>query len=342
MTRIVAGALLAWSAAAAAAGADAIGPNTGAWTSFRARDFAAAEAASREAWAAASANGDARQAGVAAANLAASFAIRGRFTEALEWSGKAEERLVAAGARKPRGRLLAARALMRYADGAREEGAKAFTQAETWLDKDDWALAFARLTVGLYVDPSSQKSYEGLRVLLKRARDGQNREQTLRALLALGWAETFFDPETSLAHYREAQDLAAAEGDAELRAYAAHDVGVAHFRRGELGPAEAAFKEGLDGVRASGDRHLQVVLLDDLSLLHAQTGDEKRAREEDVAQQRVLAQLAEDLRSGRIQDTVLLDFRQLSKTRYLNLPGVLFPLFHGVFDQLALDPAAEP
>jgi len=39
---------------------------------------------------------------------------------------------------------------------------------------------------------------------------------------------------------------------------------------------------------------------------------------------------------------VLLDFRQLSKTRYLNLPGVLFPLFHGVFDQLALDPAAEP
>jgi tetratricopeptide (TPR) repeat protein len=338
----VAGALLAWSVAASAAGADALGPNGQAWTSFRARDFATAEAASRQAWAAASSGANALQAGVGAANLAAALAIRGRFAEALEWSGKAEERLVAAGARKPRGRLLAARALMHYADGARGEGAKAFTQAEAWLDKDDWPLAFARLTVGLYVDPSSQKSYEGLRVLLKRAREGQNREQTLRALLALGWAETFFDPETSVAHYREAQDLAAAGGDAELRAYAAHDLGVAHFRRGELGPAEAAFREGLDGVRASGDRQLQVVLHDDLSLLHAQKGDEARAREEDVSGQRVLAQLAEDLRSGRIEDTVLLDFRQLSKTGYLNLPGVRFPLFHGVFDQLALDPAAEP
>jgi hypothetical protein len=337
----VAGALLAWSVAAAA-GADALGPNRRAWTSFRARDFAATETASREAWAAASSNGDARQAGVAAANLAAVLAMRGRLREALEWSGRAEERLVAAGARKPRGRLLAARALMHYAGGARGEGSKAFTQAETWLDKDDWPLAFARLTVGLYVDPSSQTSYEGLQVLLKRAQDGQDRERTLRALLALGWAETFFDPATSVAHYREARDLAAAGADAELRAYAAHDLGVAHFRRGELGPAEAAFRAGLDEVGTSGDRHLQVVLHDDLSLLHAQKGDEAKAREEDRAEARLLAGLAEELRAGRIEDTVLLDFRQLSKTRYLNLPGVLFPLFHGVFDQLALDPAAEP
>ena len=336
----MAGVLLACSVAAAAAGADAIGPNTRAWTWFRARDFAAAEAASREAWAAASSNGDARQAGMAAANLAASLAIRGRFKESFEWSGKAEERLVAAGARKPRGRLLAARALMHYADGELSEGAKAFTQAETWLDKDDWPLAFSRLTVGLYVDPSSQTSYEGLQVLLKRARDAQDRERTLRALLALGWAETFFDPEVSVAHYREARDLAG--GDAELRAYAAHDLGAAHFRKGELGPAEAAFREGLEAARASGNRQLQVVLHDDLSLFHAQKGDEVRAREEDLAEARVLAQLAEDLRSGRIEDTVLLDFRQLSKLRYLNLPSVLFPLFHGVFDQLALDPAAEP
>jgi len=338
----VIGAVLVWSVAAAAAAADAIGPNTRAWTSFRARDFAAAEAASREAWTAASSNGDARQAGVAAANLAASFAIRGRFTEALEWSGKAEERLVAAGARKPRGRLLAARALIHYADGARGEGAKAFTQAETWLDKDDWPLAFTRLTVGLYVDPSSQESYEGLKTLLKRARDAQDRERTLRALLALGWAETFFDPATSVAHYREARDLAAAGADAELRAYTAHDLGAAHFRRDELGPAEAAFREGLEGARASGDRRMQVLLLDDFSLLHEQKGDEARAREEDLSEQRVLALIAEDLRTGRIADSLLLDFRQLSKARYLNLPGVLFPLFHGVFDQLALDPAAEP
>jgi hypothetical protein len=338
----VAGALLAWSVAAVAAGADALGPAGRAWTSFRARDFAAAEAASREAWAAASSNGDARQAGVAAANLAATLAMRGRFREALDWSGKAEERLVAAGARKPRGRLLAARALIHYADGARGEGAKAFAQAATWLDKDDWPLAFAHLTVGLYVDPSSQESYQGLQVLLKRAQDAQDRERTLRALLAVAWAETFFDPATSVAHFREARDLAAAGSDAELRAYTAHDLGVAHFRRGELGPAEEAFREGLERARASGDRRMQVVLLDDFSLLHAQKGDEARAREEDLAEGRVLAQLAEELRSGRLEDTVLLDFRQLSKTRYLNLPGVLFPLFHGVFDQLALDPAAEP
>jgi hypothetical protein len=230
---------------------------------------------------------------------------------------------------------------MHYADGKRGDGAKAFTEAETWLGKDDWRLAFARLTVGLYVDPSSQESYGGLQVLLTKARDAQDRERTLRALLALAWAETFFDPAASLAHYREARDLAA-RADAELRASVAHDVGVAHFRRGELGPAEAAFREGLQVARASGDRRLQVVLLDDLSLLHAQEGDAVQAREEDAAEARLLGALAEGLRAGRIEDTVLLDFRQLSKVRFLNLPGVVFPLFHGVFDQLALDPAGEP
>jgi hypothetical protein len=108
----------------------------------------------------------------------------------------------------------------------------------------------------------------------------------------------------------------------------------------KLGPAERPFREGLEGP-VSGDRRLQVVLLDDFSLLHAQKGDEARPARK-ISPSSVSSPICGGVRSGRIEDTLLLDFRQLSKLRYLNLPSVLFPLFHGVFDQLALDPAAEP
>jgi hypothetical protein len=325
----------------AALAADTRALNGKAWEAFRARDFAVAEASARAAWRAAEADADARQAGVAAANVAAGLAMRGRFAEALEWSGKSDARLAASGSTKARGRLAAARALIHLADGAREAGQAEFARAETWLGKDDWPLAFVRLTALVYAEPASDTVYKGLAALLKTARAEKDPQRTLRCLLALGWGETFFDPGSSLARYREAHALVAGGTDPELRAYAAHDLGTALFRSRDLGAAEAAFAEGLAEARRSADRPLQVVLLNDLSLLHVQTGEDAAAREEDASAQRVLAGIAEDLRRGRIEDTLLLDFRQLSKLRYLDLPSVLFPLFHGLFDQLALDPETE-
>jgi hypothetical protein len=336
--RVVLVLLVAWPVAASAADTRAL--NGKAWEAFRARDFAVAEASARTAWSAAEADADAGQAGVAAANVAAALAMRGRFPEALEWSRKSDARLAASGSTKARGRLAAARALIHLADGAREAGEAEFARAETWIGKDDWPLAFVRLTALVYAEPASDTVYAGLAALLKTARAEKDPQRTLLCLLALGWGETFFDPGSSLARYREAHALAGGT-DPELRAYAAHDLGTALFRARDLGAAEAAFGEGLAEARRSADRPLQVVLLNDLSLLHAQTGEDAAAREEDASAQRLLAGIAEDLRQGRIEDTLLLDFRQLSKLRYLNLPSVLFPLFHGLFDQLALDPETE-
>jgi len=337
--RVVLLLLVAWPGAASAADARAL--NGKAWEAFRARDFAVAEASARAAWSAAESEADARQAGVAAANVAAGLAMRGRFPEALEWSRKSDARLAANGSTKARGRLAAARALIHVADGGREAGQREFARAEAWIGKDDWRLAFVRLTALLYSEPASGKVYEGLSALLKTARAEKDPERTLQCLLALGWGETFFDPGASLARYREAHALVAGGTDSELRAYVAHDLGTALFHSRDLGAAEAAFEEGLAEARRSSHRPLQVVLLNDLSLLHAQTGEDAAAREDDASAQQVLARIAEDLRPGRIDDTLILDFRQLSKLRYLNLPPVLFPLFHGLFDQLALDPAAE-
>jgi hypothetical protein len=278
---------------------------------------------------------------VAAANVAAGLALRGRFSEALEWSQKSDVRLAASGSTKARGRLAAARALVHIADGAREAGQAEFARAETWIGKDDWRLGFVRLAAGVYTEPGSPTAYSGLSVLLKTARAEKDAQRTLLCLLALGWAETFFDPASSLARYREVREIATGTADPELRAYAAHDLGVASFRSRDLAAAEAAFREGLEEARRGTDRPLQVVLLNDLSLVHAQTGADAAAREEDAAAQRILDAVAEDIRRGHIEDTLLLDFRQLSKLRYLDLPPVLFPLFRGLFDQLALDPEAE-
>ena len=82
-----------------------------------------------------------------------------------------------------------------------------------------------------------------------------------------------------------------------------------------------------------------MALLNDLSLLQTRQGQADAAREADLAAERLLDAIAEDLRRGVVEDTVLLDFRQLSRFRYLNLPPVLYPHFRGIFDQLALDPA---
>jgi tetratricopeptide (TPR) repeat protein len=320
--------------------ADALASNAQAWKAFLARDLSATEAAAREAASDAEADGNTRQAGIASANVAAALALRGSFREAREWSDRADERLAASAATKRRGRLAVARAIIEYAGGAREAGRGAFERAAQWLGADDWRLAFARLTIAIYVDPASSDSYQGLVDLLGRARAARDPERTLRCLLALGWAETFFNPASSLERYREASDLAASRGP-ELRGYAAHDLGVALFRARDLDSAEPVFAEALREARQTGDRRLQVVLLNDLSLLHVQKGEDAPAREEDVAAQGVLALVAEDLRRGRIDDTVLLDFRELSKLRCLNLPPPLYPLFLGLFDQIALDPAEE-
>jgi tetratricopeptide (TPR) repeat protein len=324
-----------WPAAAAAEGRAL---DQEAWRAFLARDFARAEAAARQAWSAAETDGDPARAGAGAANLAAALAARGRFADALQWSGRAEERLAAAGADRARGRLAAARAVMHYASGEPEAGEREFTRAAERLGPDDWPLAFVRVTVRVYADLKLDVAADALEPLRRAAEAAHDPIRTAMCLMAMGWVDTFGGGR-AMDRFEKAGAVLRDSPDLELRAYAAQGLGVARMRAGELAGAEAAWREGLELARRRGDRGLQIALLNDLSLLQARRDQADAARASDLEAERLLDGIAEDLRTGAVEDTVMLDFRQLSKFGYLNLPPVLYPHFRGIFDQLALDPA---
>jgi hypothetical protein len=85
---------------------------------------------------------------------------------------------------------------------------------------------------------------------------------------------------------------------------------------------------------------MEFVLLDDLSFLHMLRGDEAEARKADREAEQRLAAIAEAMRAGRLEDSLLLDFRQLAKLRYLNQPSMLSDPFLGVLDQVVVRPPA--
>lgn len=336
LKRAALGLALLTAASGAALAGDERALNLKAWEAFQSQDFAATETLAREAWTAAEASGDRAQAGVAAANVAAALAIRGRFAESLDWSGRADARLAASRVKKAQGRAAASRALIHHLAGDHEAGKDELARAAGLLDAGDWRVDFLRTAIGLYADLDLGTAYDGLTALLERAPGDLERA---RCLIALGWGAILFGG-PALEHFDEALRVLGADGDPETRVFAMRNRGVALMRRHDLAGAEAAFAAALKEARARNDRRLQVILLNDRSLLHVQQGDAARGREADLEAEKLLDGLAEDLRQHHIDDSVLLDFRQLSKLPYLHLAPVLLPLFGGLFDQLAVDPRA--
>ena len=79
-------------------------------------------------------------------------------------------------------------------------------------------------------------------------------------------------------------------------------------------------------------------VLNAMIVLYMNMGDEARARDCNREAEEVLEAIAEDLRQGRLTDTVMLDFFGLLQMRYSNLPPCNADLFVGCFDQLVLEP----
>jgi tetratricopeptide (TPR) repeat protein len=279
-------------------------------------------------------------AAVAAANVAAALAMRGHFEEALRWSARAEEALGESGPRPLRGRLLAARGLIRYALGQDEAGTRDLGAAREALGPGDWPLAFLREMAALYATLDLAAAYDRLTLLLDQARKASDHVRAGVCLMALGWIDGLSGG-PAVERFEEARRLLPGRTDPSLLALLDHDLGVAHLRKDQVEEAGRAFARGLEGARASGERSLEYILLNDLGLWHAQRGEDAAAERADREAAQRLAAIGEDLRRGRIEDSLLLDFRQLSKLRYVSTPPMLMDLFLGLFDQLAVEPPPD-
>jgi tetratricopeptide (TPR) repeat protein len=326
----------------AAAAPPAFEQNRAAWRAFREKDFGAAEQAARAAWATAESEREPLQSVFAAANLAAALTMRGRLDEAREWSLRAEERLGGTSQPETRGRLLAARALIEGARGDEAASKQALAEAAKALGAKDWRLRMLTNLLVVYMDLEIAAGYDEVRALRDAARAAGNQQGEAVALAAIGWVEGLGGAESAALAFEKARELFAASGHASLLPLMDHDIGGVFLRAGAAERARAPLERGLEAARKGGDLRAEVLLLDDLSLCYVRTGDARRAREADQAAGERLARLAEDVRSGRLEDSLLLDLRQLTKQRYVNQPSLLVDLFVGLSDQLALEPVAEP
>lgn len=333
-------ALLAAADATSATPPASFEDNRAAWQAFRARDFSGAERKARAAWTAAEAQREPLQSAFAAANLAAALAMRGRLDEAREWSLRAEQRL-AGGPAEVRGRLLAARAMIEITRGDEAASKQALADAKQALGPKDWRLRMLSSLLLVHADLEIAAGYEELRALREAARAAGNAEGEAVALTAIGWVEGLGGAESAVTAFERARALFAASGHAGIVPLMDHDIGAVFLRAGKPELARAPLERGLEAARKGGDVRTELILLDDLSLFFVRTGDGRRAREADLAAAARLARIAEDVRAGRLEDSLLLDLRHLSKLRYVNQPSLLVDLFVGLCDQLALEPVAD-
>lgn len=324
----------------AAVEAPAADANRAAWRAFHEREFARCERLATEAWALAAADRDSLEAVFAAGNAAAAAAMRGRLDEALEWSRRADERL--GPGREPRlhGRLLVAQAIVHLLRGEDEACDRAFGRAREALGPEDWPLAYTHALARAYDWQDLNEAYQRMTALRDRARGSAEATRAAGALVAIGWIKGVGGGAGGVEPFEEARAVLAASGQAAVLPVVDHDIGAVLLDGDRLDEAQAAFERGLAAARAVGDRRLEVILLDDLSLLFSQKEDWPRAVAADREAGGRLAAIAEDLRQGRLDDSPLLDVRRLFKERYVHRPQLLVDLFLGFLDQLAVEPGA--
>ncbi len=325
----------------AAQGGGAAAPNQAAWQAFHRRDFRDCERLAREAWKLAEADRDPLQAAFAAANLSAAVTMRGRLDEGLEWSLRAEERLGSGREPLVRGRILVAQAILRQARGEEKAGEKAFLRAREALGGEDWSLAFAEALVKAYDWNDLYVGFERMTTLREAARDSKEPRRAALALLALGWLGGVQGSIEAVKDFEEARAILVSTGEKAVLPLVDHNLGSVLLWLDRLDEAQIVFERGLGLARGAGERRMEVILLDDLSLLFSQKEDWPRAMASDREAGERLAAIAEDVRQGRLDDSLLLDLRRLFKARYVHKPQMLIDLFLGLFDQLAVEPKAS-
>jgi tetratricopeptide (TPR) repeat protein len=313
--------------------------NEAAWLAFQRRDFKESERLAREAWTRAEAERDSIQAATAAANLGASLALRGRLDQGLEWSRRAEERLGSAGGPRILGRVLVAQAILLRVRGEEEESAKTFLRAGAALGKEDVSLRFIETLVKGYDWEDLHGTFQRMQEMSDAARASKDPARAAPALLVLGWLQGVGGDQDSLKRFEEARALLVSSNEKATLPLIDHNIGSVLLWADRLNEAQKAYERGLAAARAASDRRMEVILLDDLGVLFSQKEDWPRAIAADREASERLGAILEDVKQGRLDDSLLLDLRRLVKGRYTHKPQLLIDLFLDVFDQLAIDPS---
>ena len=334
-------ALLVTAGATAMAAPEAAAPNQAAWQAFHRRDFPECERLAREAFKIAESERDSLQSSIAAANVAAAVSMRGRLGEGLEWSKRAEQALGPGGDPRVRGRILVAQALLRQARGEDQAREQAFVLARKSLGAPDWPLEFAEALVKAYDWQDLNAAFQSLSALRDEARTAKEPKRAAMALLARGWIEGAGGSLDAVKTFEEARALLVSAGEKDVLPTVDHNLGSVLLWNDRLDEARTIYERGLAEARESGDLRLEVILLDDLSLMFSQKEDWPRAIAADREAGARLSAIAEDVKAGRLEDSLLLDLRRLYKERYTHKPQMFIDLFLGLFDQLAVEPVTS-
>jgi len=331
-------AVLALAAAPAVEAASALDQNRAAFEAFHRRDFAGSERLAREAWTLAEADKDALQSAIASANVAAAIAMRGRLEEGFEWSRRAEARLGLNGPRRLRGRILVAQAILLELQGQAEAREEAFRRAHEALGEGDWDLAFAETLAKGHDWQDLGMMGQEMTGLRNTARGSKDPKHAPLALLVTGWLDGVGGSPQAVKSFEEARAMLESGNDKAALPLVDHNLGSVLLKADRLDEAQRVYERGLKVARELSDRRMEVILLDDLSQLFSQKEDWPRAIAADREAGARLAAVAEDVRAGRLEDSLLLDLRRLVKARYTHSPQLLIDLFRGLLEQLAVQP----
>ena len=308
---------------------------------FGERDFRAAETLARQAWDLCQAGTAGRQAGFAAANLGAALAVQGRLEEALEWQGRAEEVFAREGDALAQGRLALARAVVFYLKGKEKEALASLDLARGLFGKDDFRLACVESEVRSSSNDGeqAQAGYVKCLEMLNVCRARGDSSGVAVCAMRMGYLEgTTGGHEDALKYYTEALQIVRVWGDTSRMGVALRNIGLANRKLRQYPESEVAYREGLSLAGAAGQRAQAAEILNDLSMLYAEMGDEARAEATDREAEAALRSVADDLSQGRQNDSVLLDFYRGIQVRFANLLPYDTDLFAGFCDQLALEP----
>jgi tetratricopeptide (TPR) repeat protein len=309
------------------------------YTAFQSRSFDVAEVSAREAWKLSQGRPQGVAAGVAAANVGAALTLSAKLGEALEWQERAAEILRRENRQELLGRLAVARAITLYLLDRRADAIEMLIGARRVLGQKDWRSAFVDAGANGYSSDGLevQFGYMAYRGLLSVAREEGDSLRTALCCMALGRLEgETGGHDKALDYYSAALRIFEARQDSAGAAVAVRNLGSAHRKLQQYAPAEEVLLSGLDRAERLGDRRLLVVVLDDLHLLYAETERYDRAREIDLRAKQTLEGIVDDIRRGRVADTLLLDLNQLVRKQYVNRPAYSTDVFRGILDQLAL------
>ena len=217
----------------------------------------------------------------------------------------------------------------KYSAADAEESLAGLEKAGELLGADDVRMSYVKAEIlGRSNDPNRQQA--GYLKHMRKCEQMRDRAGVALCKMGLGRIEGGSGGyRSALKYYTEALRVLRATRDSIGIGLALHNIGLANRKLQHYPESEASFQEALALASARGDQRMTAEILNAMIVLYMNMGDEVQARDCNREAEEVLQAIAEDLRQGRLTDTVLFDFFGLLQMRYANLPPCHTDLFVG-------------